>query len=139
MDTIVISTATSHQAAASAVALIKAGFKASTADVFYNTRRGIPPTNMVDSYPLTIAGTFNGYPMQIKVQCVTAGYGGTGPHDMLKILKCAGFEIDPNFILTDKLAVGRTINFTCMTNGHIQDHFGRHTIIPCSKRVLVEE
>lgn len=123
MDNFIIQTSTSYQAADATIALIKAGFKATKAQISYNKRTGLPPIHMVDSYPLTLEGTFNGFPSQIKVWAVTAGYGGSGPHDLLKILKAAGFEIDDTSpILTEAWTVNNKINITCTPDGKMTNN-----------------
>ena len=72
---------------------------------------GLPnPDDMKeDDYPLIINGRYDGFPFELRIFCATAGYGGTGPHDMLKILRTAGFPVDEEAILTPKWSHDRQI------------------------------
>ena len=45
----------------------------------------------------------------LLIFCATAGYGGTGPHDMLKILRTAGFPVNEEAILTPNWSHDRQI------------------------------
>ena len=82
-------------------------FKPEEFIIQYDKGHGLPnivdsKANVPESYPLTIKGLKNDIPVAIHVYCVTAGYAGTGPHDMLDIVRATGFPIDPDAILTDK-------------------------------------
>lgn len=104
MDQIIISSTTSDAAENAVIALIRNGFVASRAIINYNLLIGLPPINQFDQYPLILEGVFHGYPTKIHVYSVTAGYGGTGPHAMLNILKSAGFRFNEGDILTPRYA-----------------------------------
>ncbi len=70
----------------------------------YDLSKGLPtPDDMKDDdYPLILKGKYDNYPFELRVFCLTAGYSGTGPHDMLKVLRTAGFPVDEEAILTPK-------------------------------------
>ena len=91
----------SQAAEEAVIALLKGGFVAQKAVIHYNLQIGLPFVEEEDFYPLTLFGVVNKwFPISVKVYSVTAGYGGTGPNCLVKILKEAGFEFDPNDILT---------------------------------------
>ena len=122
MDTIVIKTATSYQARDAVLAFINAGFKASKAKIHYNIWKGLPPIECEDLYPLVLEGNFNNFPTAIKVYSVTAGYGGSGPTDLICILRHAGFPICETLFLTNRWSHNDQLNFTCFMNGIMRDN-----------------
>ena len=122
MDTIVIKTATSYQARDAVLAFIRAGFKASKAEIRYDISQGLPPIERENLYPLSLEGVFNNYPTTIKVYSVTAGYCGTGPTDLVSILQGAGFPLIDKLLLTDCWSHDSKISITCWKNGKMQDN-----------------
>lgn len=77
----------------------------------YDLGKGLPNPDDIkeEDYPLIINGKYDGFPFELRVFCVTAGYGGTGPHDMLKIIRTADFPVDEDVILTPKWSHDRQI------------------------------
>ena len=123
MDSYIIRSSTSYRASDATIALIKDGFKVTRATIDYNLKKGLPPIQMEDSYPLILEGKYGGFPSKIKVWAVTAGYGGTGPHDLLKILNAAGFEIsDTSPFLTNLWARNNRISITVEENGSVKNN-----------------
>ena len=104
MSRIIIEASTSYVAEDSVMSLLKGGFIAETARISYNLSKGLPPEGFTNNYPLILQGTLGRAPVAIHVTSVTAGYGGTGPNTMVRILKAAGFEFDESDILTHKMA-----------------------------------
>lgn len=104
MSKIIIEASTSYVAEDAVMALLKGGFVANTARISYNLSKGLPPVEDTDNYPLILEGKFGFSPVSIYVTSVTAGYGGTGPHTMVDILKAAGFKFDESDILTARFA-----------------------------------
>lgn len=100
MSKIIIEAATSFLAEDATIALLKGGFVAQTARISYNLSRGLPRIESPDEYPLILEGRMGIYSANIHVYSVTAGYGGSGPHCMVKILKAAGFQFDEADILS---------------------------------------
>ena len=131
MDTIVIKTATSYKARDAVLAFINAGFKASKAKIRYNISKGLPPIEREDLYPLVLEGNFNGSPTSIKVYSVTAGYGGTGPNDLVRILKAAGFILFTPVLLTDAWSNNSEISITCFPDGEMRDNTGNSVLYCC--------
>ena len=111
-DAMNIITATSYMARDIAINVLRSGhFTPNGYTIKYNLGEGLPnPDNMKeDDYPLIISGRYDGFPFELRIFCATAGYGGTGPHDMLKILRTAGFPVDEEAILTPKWSHDRQI------------------------------
>ena len=104
MSRIIIEAGTSFIAEDSVMGLLKGGFTAKTARVSYNLSNGLPREEDTNNYPLILEGTLGRAPVTIHVTSVTAGYGGTGPNTMVRLLKAAGFEFEESDILTDKMA-----------------------------------
>lgn len=100
MSKIIIEATTSYLAEDATIALLKGGFVAQTARISYNLSRGLPLIEKVDEYPLVLEGRMGIYSANIHVYSVTAGYGGSGPHAMAKILKTAGFQFNEDDILS---------------------------------------
>lgn len=65
------------------------------AEVRYDKRHLLDESDPPENWPLQLYTTNN---MKISVYNVTAGYGGTGPHDMKEILDLCGF-IDTHNVL----------------------------------------
>ena len=106
MSKIIIQANTSYLAEDAVVSLLKGGFSAKTARISYDVSKGLPPVEQVENYPLVLEGFLGHSSVNIHVYSVTAGYGGTGPHTMVDILKAAGFAFDESDILTDKMKDG---------------------------------
>ena len=104
MSRIIIEASTSYLAEDGVMSLLKGGFVAQTARISYSLNHGLPPFEDTDNYPLILNGMFGHYSVSIYVTSVTAGYGGTGPHTMVNILKAAGFNFEESDILTNKKA-----------------------------------
>jgi len=104
MSRIIIEACSSDVAEKSVINLLNGGFVAETARISYNLNQGLPALEEADNYPLILEGKFGYYSMNVLVYSVTAGYGGTGPHAMVHILKVAGFKFDEADILTNKRA-----------------------------------
>ena len=104
MSKIIIEATTSYLAEDSVKALLKGGFVAKSARISYNINRGLPHPEDINLYPLVLEGLLNRSPVKVYVFSVTAGYGGTGPHAMVDILKAAGFQFNSDDILTDRSA-----------------------------------
>ena len=104
MSKIIIDANTSYEAEFSTKALLKGGFVAQVARISYNIGHGLPDFGDEENYPLILEGNFNRYLTKIHVNSVPAGYGGSGPHAMVAILKEAGFQFDEDDILTDRCA-----------------------------------
>ncbi len=65
--------------------------------IFYETQNGLPSYNCKpEEYPVIMETDNN---VRICLYPLSAGYGGSGPTDLLSILKLAGFRIDENDIL----------------------------------------
>ena len=128
MDTIVIRTTTSYQARDAVLGLIEAGFKSNKAEIRYDLSQGLPPLENEDLYPLTLEGSFHGHPTTIKVYGVTAGYGGTGPNDLVTILKKAGFPLFDTVLLTDVWCYNSKISITCFIDGEMQDNIEENVV-----------
>ena len=106
MSKIIIEAATSSLAENAVISLLKGGFYAKTARISYAVSNGLPSVKDVENYPLILEGVFGPSSVNIHVYSVTAGYGGTGPHAMVSILKAAGFNFDESDILTEKMRTG---------------------------------
>ena len=104
MSKIIINVSTTYQAETATKALLTGGFVVKTAQISYNLQKGIPLSEEIDNYPLILEGRLAGVSTSVYVNSVTVGYGGTGPHTLVDILKAAGFEFNENDILTPKLA-----------------------------------
>lgn len=104
MSRIIIEASSSWVAEDSIMDLLKGGFSAKTARISYNLSKGLPPEKDTDKYPLILEGTLGRSPVTIHVTSVTAGYGGTGPNTMVRILRAAGFRFEESDILTNKMA-----------------------------------
>lgn len=104
MSKIIIAADTSYVAEDSVMALLKAGFTAKKARISYSLTKGLPPIQEIENYPLILEETLCRAPVSIHVTSVTAGYGGTGPNTMVRILKEAGFKFEESYILTDRMA-----------------------------------
>lgn len=107
-----IITATSYMARDIAISVIRSGhFTTESFIIKYDLGKGLPnPDNIKEEdYPLIISGRYDGFPFELRIFCATAGYGGTGPHDMLKILQTAGFPVDEEAILTPKWSHDRQV------------------------------
>ncbi len=104
MSRMVIGSLTSDSAKEVVIGLLNGGFEARSARIHYSLSRGLPSIEDTDKYPLILSGTINNSDMSIYVYSVTAGYGGTGPHAMVDILRFAGFKFDENDILTNRRA-----------------------------------
>lgn len=104
MSKIIVSVSTTYQAEAATKALLEGGFVTKIAQIHYNLNKGLPLPEDIHSYPLILEGRLAGVETNIYVNSVSAGYGGTGPHTLVDILKAAGFEFNENDILTPKLA-----------------------------------
>ena len=107
-DAMNIITATSYMARDIAINVFRSGhFNPEGYTIKYNLGEGLP--NPDEDYPLIISGKYDGFPFELRIFCATAGYAGTGPHDMLKILRTAGFPVDEEAILTPKWSHDRQI------------------------------
>ena len=107
-----IITATSYMARDIAISVIRSGhFNPEGYTIKYNLGKGLPNPDDIkeEDYPLIISGRYDGFPFELRVFCLTAGYGGTGPHDMLKVLRTGGFPVDEDAILTPKWSHDRQI------------------------------
>lgn len=107
-----IITATSYMARDIAINVLRSGhFTTESFIIKYDLGKGLPnPDNIKEEdYPLIISGRYDGFPFELRIFCATAGYGGTGPHDMLKILQTAGFPVDEEAILTPKWSHDRQV------------------------------
>ena len=104
-DAMNIITATSYRARDIAINVFRSGhFNPEGYTIKYNLGEGLPNPDDIkeEDYPLIISGKYDGFPFELRIFCATAGYAGTGPHDMLKILRTAGFPVDEEAILTPK-------------------------------------
>ena len=106
MTKIVIQASYSEMAEVSVYALLKGGFSAQKARISYEAANGLPLKKDVDNYPLILEGTISSLPVAIHVYSVTAGYNGSGPNAMARILEAAGFTFDESDILTKKMRSG---------------------------------
>ena len=104
MSRIIVEASSSYVAEDAVMALLKGRFVAKTARISYNLNKGLPPIENPDKYPLILDGMLGLSPVSVYVTSVTAGYGGTGPHAMVDILKAAGFKFDEDDILTARYA-----------------------------------
>lgn len=107
-----IITATSYMARDIAINVLRSGhFTTESFIIKYDLGKGLPNPDEIkeDEYPLIISGRYDGFPFELRIFCATAGYGGTGPHDMLKILRTAGFPVDEEAILTPKWSHDRQV------------------------------
>ena len=107
-----IITATSYMARDIAISVLRSGhFNPEGYTIKYNLGKGLPNPDDIkeEDYPLIISGRYDGFPFELRVFCLTAGYGGTGPHDMLKVLRTGGFPVDEDAILTPKWSHDRQI------------------------------
>lgn len=107
-----IITATSYMARDIAISVIRSGhFNPERYTIKYNLGKGLPNPDDIkeEDYPLIISGRYDGFPFELRVFCLTAGYGGTGPHDMLKVIRTGGFPVDEDAILTPKWSHDRQI------------------------------
>ena len=111
-DAMNIITATSYMARDIAINVLRSGhFTPESFIIKYDLGKGLPNPDDIkeDDYPLIISGKYDGFPFELRIFCATAGYGGTGPHDMLKILRTAGFPVDEEAILTPKWSHDRQL------------------------------
>ena len=106
MSKIIIQATSSYAAKDAVMPLLKGGFVAKTARISYNLNKGLPRFENIDNYPLILEGIIGQSPVSIYVTSVTAGYGGTGPHAMVDILKAAGFKFVDAEILTSRFEDG---------------------------------
>lgn len=107
-----IITATSYMARGIAISVLRSGhFNPEGYTIKYNLGKGLPNPDDIkeEDYPLIISGRYDGFPFELRVFCLTAGYGGTGPHDMLKVIRTGGFPVDEDAILTPKWSHDRQI------------------------------
>lgn len=104
MSKIIIEAHSSYVAEDATIALLRGGFIAKKARITYNLKGGLPSLEEYNKYPLILEGSMNNLSADIYVYSVTAGYGGTGPNSLVRILKAAKFKFDPKDILTDRLA-----------------------------------
>ena len=107
-----IITATSYMARDIAISVLRSGhFNPEGYTIKYNLGKGLPTPDDIkeEDYPLIISGRYDGFPFELRVFCLTAGYGGTGPHDMLKVIRTGGFPVDEDAILTPKWSHDRQI------------------------------
>lgn len=107
-----IITATSYMARDIAISVLRSGhFNPEGYTIKYNLGKGLPNPDDIkeEDYPLIISGRYDGFPFELRVFCLTAGYGGTGPHDMLKVIRTGGFPVDEDAILTPKWSHDRQI------------------------------
>lgn len=104
MSRIIVEAVSSDIAEATVIDMLHGGFEAKTARISYNLKKGLPLPEDTDSYPLILEGQLGGSSVSVHVTAVTAGYGGTGPHAMVEVLKEAGFKFEESDILTDRLA-----------------------------------
>lgn len=107
-----IITATSYMARDIAISFLRSGhFNPEGYTIKYNLGKGLPNPDDIkeEDYPLIISGRYDGFPFELRVFCLTAGYGGTGPHDMLKVIRTGGFPVDEDAILTPKWSHDRQI------------------------------
>ncbi len=107
-----IITVTSYMARDIAISVIRSGhFNPEGYTIKYNLGKGLPNPDDIkeEDYPLIISGRYDGFPFELRVFCLTAGYGGTGPHDMLKVIRTGGFPVDEDAILTPKWSHDRQI------------------------------
>ena len=107
-----IITATSYMARDIAINVLRSGhFTPESFIIKYDLGKGLPNPDEIkeDEYPLIIRGRYDGFPFELRIFCAPAGYGGTGPHDMLKILRNAGFPVDEEAILTPKWSHDRQV------------------------------
>ena len=103
MSTIPIVAYTSDEAVRTVRGMLRSGFEAKTARISYNVDKGLPNAEDTENYPLILKGTLNGSSLTVPVYSVTAGYGGTGPNAMVRILNEAGFKFKDSDILTKEL------------------------------------
>ncbi len=123
LDTIIIVTNSNEQARHSTLAYLnRDDFVTQSIEINYSLKKGLPPPHMFDSFPLSITGTFKGVPTELKVYSVSAGYNGTGPRELLEIIKAAGFKIDEDIILTDKWVRNGRISISMLDNGDIYNN-----------------
>lgn len=123
LDTIIIVTNSSEQARNSTLAYLNhSHFVTQSIEINYNLKKLLPPTYMFDSFPLSIIGTFNDVPTELKVYAVSAGYNGTWPRDLLEIIKATGFKIDEDIILTNKWVRNGRISISMLANGEIYNN-----------------
>ena len=111
-DAMNIITATSYMARDIAINVFHSGhFNPEGYTIKYNLGEGLPNPDDIkeEDYPLIISGKYDGFPFELRIFCATAGYAGTGPHDMLKILRTAGCPGDEEAILTPKWSHDRQI------------------------------
>lgn len=104
MSKIILAGTTTYVAEAATVSLLKGGFAADTAKISYNQFKGLPLIEDFEHYPLILEGRLANLKTSVYVYSVTAGYGGTGPHTLIEILKAAEFDFEESHILTNCLA-----------------------------------
>ena len=104
MSRIIVEAASSDVAKSTVIDLLEGGFEAKSARIFYNLNKGLPLPEDTDNYPLILEGQIGFSSLSVHVYSVTAGYGGTGPHATVAILRTAGFNFEESDILTNKQA-----------------------------------
>ena len=76
--------------------------------IYYDNRNGLPDSKCsLEKYPV-IMDTFDGD--KIYLFSLTAGYGGSGPTDLVKVLNLAGFDFEEDLILRKRDVVDITIS-----------------------------
>lgn len=68
----------------------------------YNTLTGIPLENMPEKFPFKAIFYSGDLKIEVRICSLTAGYPGTGPHDLAKILDFLGIQYDKEDIFTKK-------------------------------------
>ena len=104
MSKIIIEADSTYVAEDSTIALLNGGFVARNARITSNLKKGLPSREQHEEYPLILEGHMKNLPMRVYVYSVTAGYGGTGPNTLVRILRAAKFKFAEKDILTDRLA-----------------------------------
>lgn len=103
MSKIVINASSPNVSEKATLALLEGGFVANSASIQYNLRKGASFDEDFHKYPLILEGRLAGCPTIIYVNSLSAGFGNTGSHALVKILNTAGFSFDEKNILTGRL------------------------------------
>jgi len=76
--------------------------------IYYETQKGLPDYDCsLEKYPVIMDTIDEG---KIYLFCLSAGYGGSGPTDLLKILNLAGFNFEKDLIIRKRDIVDITIS-----------------------------
>lgn len=100
MVTILIYNPGSYQNLSSLKSIIKDTWQLKEVRFQYNVNWGLPSEHNPDNWPFIAIFDDGKTKIKIHIYSLTAGYAGTGPHDLAEILDFLGVRYNPNDIFT---------------------------------------